>query len=252
MQTTPIQGSTHSTPVKSIFRKLLFGNPLPSSVALEHRLPIGLALPVFASDAVSSVAYSTQEILMVLAGVTLVGGGSALDYQLWISLAIAILIVIVATSYRRAVILYPTSGGSYTVTKHNLGPVMGLVAAAALLIDYVMTVAVSISSGVDALLSAYPALHDAKVEIAVLLVAVLALANLRGTKESGWAFALPLYSFIGLVGIMILLTVLRVIVGGGHIQTLGVDQHLPAALQLPQHLVVPKVGMTLGVFVLLR
>lgn len=232
--------------------RLFFGNPLPSSASLEHRLPIGLALPVFASDAISSVAYSTQEILMVLGSVTLVGGVSALGYQLWVSVAIAALMFIVATSYRRAVILYPTSGGSYTVSKSNLGALAGLIAAAALLIDYVMTVAVSISSGVDALTSAYPHLTYIHIEIAVVLVGVITLANLRGTKESGWVFALPLYSFITLAGIMVLTTVVRYALHGGHMPEVMGANATSAAFRLPNNLVVPKAGAMLGLFVLLR
>jgi len=240
------------SPFAAVIRKVVFGNPLASSAALEHRLPIGLALPVFASDAISSVAYSTQEILMVLAGVSLVGGGAALGLQIWISIAIAVLMIIVVTSYRRAVTLYPTSGGSYTVTKHNLGAFMGLIAAAALLIDYIMTVAVSISSGVDALTSTYPRLLSEKVEIALLLVALLTLANLRGTKESGWTFALPLYSFVLLTGSMIIWSLVHFVLGGGHVQPMGVDPSLPAHLRLPGGLIVPKAGATLGLFILLR
>jgi len=242
----------HSFPFFSFVRKVVFGKPLPSSAALEHRLPIGLALPVFASDAISSVAYSTQEILMVLGGVALIGGGAALGLQIWISIAIAVLMLIVVTSYRRAVVLYPTSGGSYTVTKHNLGAFMGLIAAAALLIDYIMTVAVSISSGVDALTSAYPRFLSDRVEIALLLVAILTLANLRGAKESGWLFALPLYSFVLLTGSMVIWSLVHFILGGGHVQAMGVNPHLPANLQLPGGLIVPKAGATLGLFILLR
>ena len=252
MQVVKNSVAAHTSPLVSFFRKVVFGKPLASSAALQHRLPIGLALPVFASDAISSVAYSTQEILIVLAGVSLAGGGAALGLQIWISIAIAVLVVIVATSYRRAVILYPTSGGSYTVTKHNLGAFMGLIAAAALLIDYIMTVAVSICSGVDALVSAYPRLLSDKVEIALLLVALLTLANLRGTKESGWTFALPMYAFVTLAGIMIVTGVTHFILAGGHVQAMGVNPHLPAHLRLPGGLILPKAGATLGLFFLLR
>jgi amino acid transporter len=217
----------------ALLRKLLFGKPLASSVHLEHRLPNSLALPVFASDAVSSVAYGPQEILIVLVAAGLVGRSS--HHFLWICLGIAVLMFIVAMSYRRAVLIYPTSGGSYTVAKSNLGHMAGLVAAAALLIDYVLTVAVSVSSGVDALVSAAPGLKhnlnaliagipglkfhaesNANVVIAVVLVILLAYINLRGTKESGWAFALPLYSFALTLGLLIVVAVVQVVTGHYH------------------------------------
>jgi len=240
------------SPFAALLRKLILGPPLASSASLAHRLPIGLALPVFASDNISSSAYCNQEILIVLASVSLAGGGSALGLQIWITIAIALVMVIVVTSYRRAVFLYPTSGGSYTVTKSNLGPFFGLIAAAALLIDYIMTVAVSISSGVDALTSAYPVLLPEKVLIAVLLVAVLMLANLRGALESGWIFALPMYVFVLMAGSMIVTAVVRFFLSGGHVLAMGSDPSLPAHLQLPDGLILPKAGATLGLFILLR
>ena len=196
----------------------LFGNPLATSVHLEHRLPIFLALPVFASDAISSVAYGPQEILLVLASTAVAAGSkiSAAGYLIPISLAIAVLMLIVAFSYRRAVHLYPTSGGSYTVAKSNLGPMVGLVAAAALLIDYIMTVAVSISSGVDALTSANTELKPYTVTIALLLVVFITLINLRGTKESGWWFALPLYSFVVMLTLLIFTAMFHYYTGQVH------------------------------------
>lgn len=244
--------STQPQPWWTAWRRLVIGVPIPTTGALHHRLPIYLALPVFASDAVSSVAYSTQEILMVLAGVTMASGASALRWQFGISLAIAILVLIIATSYYRAVLLYPTSGGSYTVTKSNLGPMLGLVAGAALLIDYIMTVAVSISSGVDAMVSVYPNLSSTRVAIAVVLVALLALANLRGVKESGWLFAFPLYCFISLLIGVIFVTITRYILAGGHIMPMGTAASLPAHLRLPESLILPKAGATLGLFLVLR
>ncbi|MFH0887424.1 MAG: APC family permease [bacterium] len=206
----------------------MFGKPLASHLHLEQRLPIFLALPVFASDAISSVAYGTQEILLVLAAVVIAPGLTASHYLIWISLAIAVLMLIVATSYRRAVHLYPTSGGSYTVTKSNLGPIMGLVAAGALLIDYIMTVAVSISSGVDALTSAYLFLKPYSVELAITFILLITLVNLRGAKESGWWFALPLYAFVGLVGSMIIISFVKFIT------------HSYGSLPIPAHAIVPE------------
>jgi len=251
-------------PLIALLRRLIYGQPLSSAEALEHRLPIVLALPVFASDAISSVAYSTQEILMVLAGVSMIGA-SALGYQIWISIAIVILVMIVAFSYRRAVVLYPSSGGSYTVTKSNLGPFMGLIAAAALLIDYIMTVAVSISSGVDALRSAYPIFNgpvhlvhfdlSKPMLISLVFVGLLTLANLRGAKESGLLFALPLYSFVVLTAIVIVTTLVRyglTLATHGHWQMMGTDPGLPESLRLPGDLILPKAGVTLGLFIILK
>jgi amino acid transporter len=186
------------------FRRVVFGRPVPSAAALEHRLPVGLALPVFASDALSSVAYATEEILIVLAATFAANRvGSAAGLQVPITLAIVGLILIVAASYRMAIAHYPTSGGSYTVAKHNLGAYPGLTAAAALAIDYIMTVAVSVSAGVAALTSAFPVLYPWRVWLAVVLVAFIAFVNLRGVREAGWIFALPAYSFIMLIGILI-------------------------------------------------
>jgi len=229
-------------------RGLLFGKPLATAVQLEHRLPVLLALPVFASDALSSVAYATEEVLKVLAPVTLVNGLWAGGYQLWLSLAITLLMVIVATSYMRAVHLYPHSGGSYTVAKSNLGAYMGLVAAAALLIDYILTVAVSVSSGVEALLSAFATLAPLKIELSLILIAFITLINLRGVKESGWLFALPAYSFIVLIGVLIASSVWHFIAGGGHVPQLG---HTPG-LPLPTDAVTPTAARGLFLFVLLR
>ncbi|HEY3377667.1 MAG TPA: APC family permease [Armatimonadota bacterium] len=188
-------------------RNIVLGNPLPSSVSLEHRLPIILALPVFASDALSSVAYATQEILLQFKETpTSPINPIALSYLIGISLAIAILIVIVATSYRQAIHLYPSGGGSYSVSRDNLGVLPGLVAAASLFVDYVLTVAVSVSSGVENLVAFFKSLQGTvhvssmtisiPVLLSVALILVIMLINLRGTKESGWLFALPAYTFV--------------------------------------------------------
>lgn len=225
--------------VSSRLKRFFLGQPLETSVQLEHRLPIILALPVFASDAISSVAYGPQEILLVLAAVS-VGGGSASGYLFPISLAIAVLMFIVAFSYSRAVHLYPTSGGSYTVAKSNLGPLVGLVAAAALLIDYILTVAVSISSGVDALTAAYTPLRPYHVLLALLLVALITLVNLRGAKESGLAFSLPLYTFIIMLYILIGSSLFRFFTGHYH------------PLPPPDYPVTPDPLRLLSIFVILH
>ena len=228
-------------------RGLVFGKPLPTAQQLAHRLPVFLALPVFASDALSSVAYGTEEILKVLAPVTMANGAWAGNMQLWVTLAITALMVIVATSYMRAVHLYPSSGGSYTVAKSNLGAYVGLVAAAALLIDYILTVAVSVSSGVEALTSAFPSMGDAKVGLSLILIAFITIINLRGVKESGWLFLLPAYGFILCIGVLIASSLLHYVAGGGHVPQLGTP-----GMPLPPDAIMPTVTHGLFLFVILR
>jgi amino acid transporter len=180
-------------------KRVLVGRTL-SSHKLEHQLlPKILALPVFSSDALSSVAYATEEMLLVLAA----AGASALSLSLPIGLAIAALLVIVVTSYRQTVRAYPRGGGSYIVSRENLGTIPGLVAAAAILTDYVLTVAVSVTAGTIAITSAIPGAADHKVGIALVLLALLTLANLRGVREAGAIFALPTYGFVALVFLML-------------------------------------------------
>lgn len=175
-------------------RRLLLGAPLQSAHHERTLLPKILALPVFASDAISSSVYATQEILLALG----VAGVGALFFTVHVSLAIGLLLIIVALSYTQTVFAYPGGGGSYIVARANLGVKMGLVGAAALLIDYIMTVATSIASGVQNLVSV-PVLQYMKgheVALCVGFIALLALANLRGLKESGTIFAIPTYCFI--------------------------------------------------------
>ena len=187
---------------------------------------------------------------MQLAAVSVIGGGIAIRTMIPICIAIALLMLIVATSYRRAVHLYPSSGGSYTVAKSNLGPFIGLIAAAALLIDYIMTVAVSVSSGVDALTSSFPILKPEHVLLAMLLVVYHHLINLRGTKESGWAFALPMYAFALMVGLMTLVTLIRYLTG--HFHVMGRCPAIHAYLRLPSDIIKPDPLKFLGLFVILR
>jgi amino acid transporter len=174
-------------------KRLLVGTPLPTAQARHERLGKATALAVFASDALSSVAYATEEILLVL----MLAGIAALSYSLPIGFAIAVLIAIVVSSYRQTVLAYPRGGGAYIVSKDNLGTVPGLVAAAALLIDYVLTVAVSVAAGIAAMTSAVPALYRSRVWLCVIAVAVVSIANLRGLRESGKLFAAPTYLFVG-------------------------------------------------------
>jgi len=176
-------------------KRLLVGTPLPTAQARHERLGRATALAVFASDALSSVAYATEEILLVL----VVAGTAALSYSLPIAITIAVLIAIVVSSYRQTILAYPQGGGAYIVSKDNLGAVPGLIAAAALLIDYVLTVAVSVAAGIAAVTSAVPALYRYRVWLCVVGVAAIAIANLRGIRESGKIFAAPTYLFIASV-----------------------------------------------------
>ena len=162
-------------------------------------LPKKIALPVFASDALSSVAYATEEILLVLS----VGGLALLHYTPYIGIAVAVLMLVVVTSYRQNVHAYPSGGGDYEVATTNLGPKVGLAVASALMVDYTLTVAVSVSAGVANLASAFTGLNSHVTLIAVLVVAAIAVVNLRGVRESGTAFAIPTYAFICVVVLMI-------------------------------------------------
>ncbi|MFC8450097.1 APC family permease [Kitasatospora sp. NPDC057223] len=175
----------------------------------ETLLPKRLALPIFASDPLSSVAYATQEILLVLT----VGGTAFLYLTPWVAAGVVALMVVVVASYRQVVHAYPSGGGSYEVVSRNLGPKSGLVVAASLLVDYVMTVAVSVASGVDNIISALPSLADHRVLLAVGFVALLMAMNLRGVRESGNAFAAPTYLFIGAMLLMIATGLVRVAFG---------------------------------------
>jgi amino acid transporter len=190
---------TASRPAGSVLKRILVGRAF-TSAKLEHTLlPKSLALPVFASDALSSVAYATGEIFIQLSIVTLAFKHLVMP----ISIAIAALMAIVVASYRQTVRAYPMGGGAYRVTKENLGRIPGLVAAAALLVDYTMTVVVSIVAGVFAIGSALPAANEHKVILAIAFVWLVTIANLRGTKESGVLFAVPTYGFVASIMILI-------------------------------------------------
>jgi amino acid transporter len=173
-------------------KRLFLGSPLPTAQSRHERLGRATALATFASDALSSVAYATEEILLVL----ITAGAAALSYSLPIAFVITGLITIVVSSYRETIRAYPKGGGAYIVSKENLGVYPGLVAAAALLIDYVLTVAVSVAAGVAAITSAVPVLFPFRVWMCVIAVTLIAIANLRGIRESGKLFAAPTYLFI--------------------------------------------------------
>ena len=180
------------TKTATALKRLMVGRPMSSGELGHTLLPKSIALPVFASDALSSMAYATQEILLVLA---LVGVG-ALSLVVPIALAVAVLLAIVIVSYRQIVRAYPGGGGAYVVAYENLGFTAGLTVGAALLLDYILTVSVSITAGGDAIVSAVPALADHKVGLTIALIGLVTLANLRGSKESGRLFAVPTYGFV--------------------------------------------------------
>lgn len=216
-------------------RKVAIGAPISSEEAEEQKLPKWKALAVFSSDVLSSSAYATDEILLVLAA----AGAAALTYSIEISAAIVVLLAIVTFSYRQTIKAYPSGGGAYIVARENLGDAAGLSAAAALAVDYVLTVSVSIAAGVLAITSAFPELHHFAVEISVGVVAVITLLNLRGIRESATIFALPTYAFI--VSIAVLLV-------GGFIRLL-IDPGLQADIPESVH---PIGTSGLTVFVVLR
>jgi amino acid transporter len=204
-------------------RRLLIGHPIPTREAAQHRLPKFLALPVFASDAMSSSCYATEEILIVLSRhLVPVVGAIALAYSIPIALGITALLVIVTISYRQTVMAYPGGGGAYIVARDNLGEAPALIAGAALLTDYVLTVAVSVAAGVAAITSAFPAMFPHRVVLCVVAIALMTVVNLRGAKESGWFAAVPAYTYVGIMLLMLGL-------GAYHLLRFG----LPA---IPEHL----------------
>jgi amino acid transporter len=192
-----------------VSKRLLVGRPVQSDQLGHTLLPKKIALPVFASDALSSVAYATEEILIVLS----VGGVAFFGYTPWVALGVGLLMLVVVASYRQNVHAYPSGGGDYEVATTNLGPRVGMTVASALMVDYTLTVAVSVTSGVANLASAFPALDGHLVIIAVAVVAVIALLNLRGVRESGTAFAIPTYIFVATVTLLIIWGLTKVALG---------------------------------------
>ena len=191
---------------------VLLGRPLASEEEIGERLSKKKALAIFSSDAISSSAYATEEILRVL----ILGGVVAMAWGLWVSVAIAVLLIAVAFSYRQVCLAYPTGGGSYSVSKRNFGRMVSLIAASALMIDYVMTVAVSTASAIEQVTSAVPGLVDERVALGILAIALITLGNLRGLREAGNIFAIPTYLFLGSALLMIAIGTFRIVVLGEH------------------------------------
>ncbi|KAE8762774.1 APC family permease [Georgenia thermotolerans] len=195
--------------VPDLLKRALVGRPVRSESMAATLLPKRIALPVFASDALSSVAYAPDEILLTLS----LAGMAAVTLAPWVGLAVVVVMMAVVASYRQTVHAYPSGGGGYAVVRENLGHRAGMVVASALLVDYVLTVAVSVSSGAQYLAAALPAARGHEVVLAVAIVAVLMVLNLRGVRESGTAFAIPTYAFIGAIGLMILVGLWQVLTG---------------------------------------
>lgn len=196
------------------FKRVLVGRPLPSHEAPHQTIGKTVGLAVFASDALSSTAYATEAILEVLAFAVPLAGLAVLGYSVYISIAIVFLLAVVTISYQQTIHAYPGGGGAYIVARDNLGELPAQTAGAALLSDYILTVSVSISSGVAQLTSGFPALHPYRVEIAVGLVLMMMIINLRGVKESGVTFAIPTYFFLGVTLITIGVGFFKYFTGG--------------------------------------
>ncbi|WP_419876447.1 APC family permease [Candidatus Pristimantibacillus sp. PTI5] len=194
----------------SRFKRLLIGRPMKSSEIEGEKLSKLKALAVLSSDALSSVAYGTEQILIVL----MVAGFTAVWYSIPISIAVLGLLLVLILSYRQTIFSYPTGGGAYIVAKDNLGVSTGLLAGGSLLVDYILTVAVSTSAGTDAITSAFPSLHDHRVLIALVMIALLTLINLRGITESASVLAMPVYLFVIAIFILIISGIIKYLAGG--------------------------------------
>ena len=204
--TNNIRAGSDQTPT---VKRMLLGEPIASDEGAEQLLPKRRALPIFASDALSSVAYAPQELVMIL----LTGGLALLAFTPLIATAVVVLLVVVVLSYRQLIRAYPSGGGDYEVARTNLGEVPGVVVAAALLVDYVLTVAVSVASGVDNIISALPQLAPWRIELAIAFVVIIVVVNLRGVREASFAFAIPTYVFVASVAVMIVTGLVRTALG---------------------------------------
>jgi amino acid transporter len=208
-----------------MLKRILLGRPIATAEEMQERLPKKYALPVFASDAISSTAYATEEILIAL----VLAGAAAATLSIYVAIAVVVLLAFVALSYQQTVHAYPNGGGSYVVSRENLGLAPGMVAAASLMVDYVMTVAVSVASGVAAILAAFPelagntALHPDRnrILICVGLIILVTLGNLRGVRESGRLFSVPTYAFVLLCGGLVVVGFVRWLAGDLHSESVA-------------------------------
>lgn len=190
-------------------KRVLIGNPLTLQEAVHEHIPKWKALSVLSSDALSSVAYATEEMLLPLAAFSVM----AVSWSMPVALAVGVLLIILTISYRQTIEAYPSGGGAYTVAKENLGEMPGLIAGSSLLIDYVLTVAVSVAAGVAAIASAFPVMNEYKLLMAIVSIFILSVLNLRGVRESGTIFAIPTYLFIISIFALIIMGTYRVLMG---------------------------------------
>jgi amino acid transporter len=190
-------------------KRWLVGDPLKTTQAIHERLSRPLALAIFSSNAISSVAYATEEILLVL----ILAGTAAIAWSIPISFAILFLVVVLTISYRQIIYEYPQGGGAYIVARTNLGELPSLIAAAALMIDYVLTVAVSVAAGVAALTSAVPSLFEHRVALGLVATVFIIVMNLRGVRESGKFFSVPTYFAVGALGLMVVVGTIQTLFG---------------------------------------
>ncbi|AJY73633.1 APC family permease [Paenibacillus beijingensis] len=193
-------------------KRLLIGRPMKSGAIEEEKLGKLKALAILSSDALSSVAYGTEQILLVL----MAAGFAAIWYSVPISLAVLGLLTILILSYRQTIFSYPTGGGAYIVAKDNLGVSTGLIAGGSLLVDYILTVAVSSAAGTDAITSAFPQLHDHRVGISLIMIVFLTIMNLRGVTESASFLAIPVYLFVLSIFVLIVSGLIKLMIGGVH------------------------------------
>jgi len=220
-----------------VLKRWLLGPALKTAQAAHERLSKRLALAVFSSDALSSVAYATEEILLVL----VLAGSAAVFWSIPVSVMIVALLAILTMSYRQIIFEYPAGGGAYIVARSNLGEMPGLIAAAALIIDYVLTVAVSVAAGIAALTSAVPLLFPHREALGLIAIILVVIVNLRGVRESGRIFAIPTYVFIGSILLML---------GAGAMQTIFGHPAAAAAATAQSAALNATEGITL--FLLLR
>ena len=220
--------------LKRFLSRILFGKPIPTKNAHEQTIGRAVGLAVFASDALSSVAYATQEILLILVA----AGAAAFHFSIPIACVIVALLIVLTLSYRQTIFAYPNGGGAYIVAKDNLGEAAAQTAGAALLMDYVLTVAVSISSGTDQIVSVFPAMLPFQVQLCMGIIVFMTFMNLRGVKESGVAFAFPTYFFVTMCSLTVLVGLFKWATG-----TLSIIEGVEVA---------KSVGEPLSAFLILR